>query len=159
MDDALSAIHTSGHRALRKGRISLPGTVYLVTATTFERQALFGHFAGACVVAATFENRTLLGTNRLLAWVLMPDHAHWLIQLGAGERLEASIGRLKAVSSRNFNCRLGREGKVWAPAFHDRGLRREEDLRRVARYVVANPLRAGLVRRVGDYPFWNAVWL
>ncbi|MED5608040.1 transposase [Pseudomonas sp. JH-2] len=111
------------------------------------------------MVAATFENRALLGTNSLLAWVLMPDHAHWLIQLGAGERLETSIGRLKAVSTRNFNRRLGREGKVWAPAFHDRGLRREEDLRRVARYVVANPVRAGLVWRVGDYPFWNAVWL
>jgi hypothetical protein len=29
----------------------------------------------------------------------------------------------------------------------------------VARYIVANPLRAGLVSRVGHYPFWNAVWL
>ena len=29
----------------------------------------------------------------------------------------------------------------------------------VARYIVANPLRAGLVTKIGDYPFWNAVWL
>ena len=32
-------------------------------------------------------------------------------------------------------------------------------LRDVARYIVANPLRAGLVERVGDYPYWDAVWL
>ncbi len=29
----------------------------------------------------------------------------------------------------------------------------------VARYIIANPLRAGLVGRVGDYPLWDAVWL
>jgi len=29
----------------------------------------------------------------------------------------------------------------------------------IARYIVANPLRAGLVSRVGDYPLWDACWL
>jgi putative transposase len=29
----------------------------------------------------------------------------------------------------------------------------------IARYIVANPLRAGLVERLGDYPHWDAVWL
>ncbi|MBB5859537.1 hypothetical protein GGR69_001194 [Xanthomonas arboricola] len=29
----------------------------------------------------------------------------------------------------------------------------------MARYLIANPLRAGLVARVGDYPFWDAIWL
>jgi hypothetical protein len=38
-------------------------------------------------------------------------------------------------------------------------LRSDDDLQDMARYVVANPLRAGLVARIGDYPFWNAVWL
>jgi hypothetical protein len=38
-------------------------------------------------------------------------------------------------------------------------LRADEDLRVVARYIVANPLRAHLVKRIADYPFWNAVWL
>jgi hypothetical protein len=38
-------------------------------------------------------------------------------------------------------------------------LRQDEDVARVARYVVANPLRAGLVKRIGDYPLWDAAWL
>jgi hypothetical protein len=29
----------------------------------------------------------------------------------------------------------------------------------LARYVVANPVRAGLVQRVGQYPHWDAIWL
>jgi len=29
----------------------------------------------------------------------------------------------------------------------------------MARYIVMNPKRAGLVERVGDYPHWDAIWL
>jgi len=53
--------------------------------------------------------------------------------------------------------RIGR--RIWQDGFHDHALRQEEDLAEVARYIVANPLRAGLVERVGDYSHWDAVWL
>jgi putative transposase len=48
---------------------------------------------------------------------------------------------------------------VWQRGFYDRAIRKEEDLLAVARYIVANPLRAGLVSQLSDYPFWDAVWL
>ena len=35
----------------------------------------------------------------------------------------------------------------------------KKEIKDVARYIVANPLRAGLVEKIGDYPFWDAVWL
>lgn len=38
-------------------------------------------------------------------------------------------------------------------------MRYDEDLLKAARYIIANPLRARLVKRVGDYPLWDAVWL
>lgn len=95
----------------------------------------------------------------MLAWVLMPDHAHWLLQLGDVERLGDVVGRLKSASSRHANQCFSRTGSLWAKAFHDHALRKEQDLQAAARYLVANPLRAGLVKRIGDYPFWNAVWV
>jgi REP element-mobilizing transposase RayT len=95
----------------------------------------------------------------MLAWVLMPDHAHWLIQLGEADNLDALVRRLKSASARGANRMLRRNGVLWARAFHDHALRAQEDLLRSARYVIANPVRAGLVERVGDYPFWNAVWV
>ncbi|MGA9470718.1 MAG: transposase, partial [Candidatus Macondimonas sp.] len=49
--------------------------------------------------------------------------------------------------------------RIWQPGFHDRAMRREEDLRSAARYLVGNPLRAGLVEKAGDYPHWDAVWI
>ena len=148
-----------GHSALRKGRVSLPQQAYLVTTATIKRAPVFLDFEAGCVAARCFEDRTILGDTQMLAWVLMPDHAHWLLQLGASDTLSIVVNRVKSASARLVNRSLGKQGSLWQPAFYDHALRSDEDFRSVARYVVANPLRAGLVRRVGDYPFWNAVWI
>lgn len=99
-----------------------------------------------------------LGWASSLAWVVMPDHLHWLVQLETRE-LPVLMRRVKGGSARRLNARLGWSGRFWQDGFHDRAIRREEDVRAVARYVVANPLRAGLVSRIGDYPLWDAAWL
>jgi len=95
----------------------------------------------------------------MLAWVLMPDHWHGLLQLGEQDELSTVMRRLKSASAQQSNRILARTGTIWSKAFHDHALRSEDDLQETARYIVANPIRAGLVTRVGDYPFWNAVWL
>lgn len=148
-----------GHSALRRGRVSLPGQAYHLTVATRKREPSFRDFHAASAVCRCFHNLVLLGDARLLAWVLMPDHAHWLLQLGDVENLSLVVNRLKSTSARAANAALGRSGPLWTPSFHDHALRGDEDLASVARYIVANPLRAGLVTRVGAYPFWNAVWL
>lgn len=51
------------------------------------------------------------------------------------------------------------QGQLWQKGFHDHALRKEEEILATARYIVANPLRAGLTRRIGDYPLWDAGWL
>jgi REP element-mobilizing transposase RayT len=89
----------------------------------------------------------------------MPDHAHWLLQLGEWERLARVVNRLKAGSARSSNAALARSGSLWSRGYHDHAMRHDEDVRATARYIIANPLRAGLASRVGDYPFWNAIWL
>jgi REP element-mobilizing transposase RayT len=87
-----------------------------------------------------------------LAFVVMPDHLHWLLQLQQ-DTLSTVVGRVKSISAK----RLGRH--VWQAGFYDRALRRNDDLQAMARYVVANPVRAGLVQRLGLYPHWDAIWL
>jgi REP element-mobilizing transposase RayT len=94
-----------------------------------------------------------------LAWVLMPDHLHWLLVLGNRHSLGQVLNVLKGRSARALNRHLGRRGAIWQPAFHDHALRADEELREIARYIVANPLRAGLAAKLGDYPHWDAVWL
>ena len=89
----------------------------------------------------------------------MPDHWHGLVQLGEGEALASRIGWVKAEASRMLRRKHPALGRVWARSYHDRALRVEDDVVGAARYVVMNPVRARLVERVGDYPFWDAVWV
>ncbi len=94
-----------------------------------------------------------------LAWVLMPDHLHWLLELTSSGNLSLVIKLLKGRAAHKINKQLNRNGSVWEKAFYDHALRKEEDIRQVARYIVANPLRAGLVENIYDYPLWDAIWM
>lgn len=139
---------------LRKGRHSEPGQAYLVTAVSRDRQRLFtDHRLGRLVVREIAQ-----APVDTLVWVLMPDHLHWLFQL-RGQPLAEVVGAMKSRSAQAINRALSRQGPVWQKGYHDHGVRLEEDLCELARYVVANPLRAGLVERIGDYPLWDAAWL
>lgn len=89
----------------------------------------------------------------------MPDHLHWLVQLDEVLGLADLARRFKSVSALRINRRLGRSGPIWKPGYYDHLIRDDENLRDAARYIVANPLRAGLVERLGEYPLWDAVWL
>jgi putative transposase len=149
----------AGHGALRRGRASIEGQVYMVTFVTQGRRPRFRSFRVARAAAGSLADIESQSDARLLCWVLMPDHFHALLELGGAEPLERVAHRLKAGMARAANRALRRGGRLWSRAFHDHALRQDEDLLATARYVVANPIRAGLVRRVGDYPFWNAVWL
>ena len=145
---------------LRKGRYSEQQRAYFVTTVLAEREQRYftDFFCARCVVA---EMRDLHddGTVSSLAWVVMPDHVHWLLQLGKNMDLSAAIKRFKACSARRVNGHLNQQGALWQKSFYDHALRQDEDIRDAARYIVANPLRAGLAERIGDYPLWDAIWL
>ena len=143
---------------LRCGRFSQANGIYLLTANTLNREPLFSDWRVGRLVVAQFRHEHTQGSVNSLAWVVMPDHFHWLVELQSGS-LDKVMGRTKSLSARAINRMTGRVGRRWQKGFHDHALRREEDLKSLARYVVANPLRAGLVKQVGDYPLWDAVWL
>jgi REP element-mobilizing transposase RayT len=151
------AMHDPGHHALRRGRISLCGQIYLLTTVTRRRRALFADWETAAPVCALLHETHLWRGSQPLCWVLMPDHLHLLVSLGEAEPLSKLMQRIKALTARRVGSTA--HGKLWSPGFHDRALRREEGIMVVARYVVMNPVRAGLVSRVGDYPFWDAAWI
>jgi REP element-mobilizing transposase RayT len=138
---------------LRKGRVSQSGQIYLVSAVTRNRVPVFASFDAARCLVAALRTEASAGRADTLAFVVMPDHLHWLLALTDKATLSAVVQTVKSVVAHQLG------GQIWQPGFHDRALRREEDLADVARYVVANPVRAGLVRRVGEYSHWDAVWV
>ncbi|MCQ6256234.1 transposase [Pseudomonas sp. Q11] len=143
---------------LRFGRYSQPGQIYLLTAITRDREPAFGRFETGRLVVDAFRKAQQEQFAHSLAWVVMPDHFHWLIEL-QGIGLSKLMARTKSRTTVTFNRLMQRQGSLWQAGFHDRAIRKEEDLHAVARYIVANPLRAGLVKKIGDYPLWDAIWV
>ena len=143
---------------LRTGRYSQSGQIYLLTAVTHLREPVFSDWRAGRLVVDQFRQAQTERYADSLAWVVMPDHFHWLVELQNSTLAQLMLAT-KSRSARAINAYLGRSGRFWQKGFHDRALRREENLLAAARYIVANPLRARLVRRVQDYPLWDAVWL
>ncbi|MDU8358644.1 REP-associated tyrosine transposase [Pseudomonas syringae group sp. J309-1] len=142
----------------RTGRYSEPGRIYLLTSVAKGRQPVFADWRlGRCVVKE-FRSAQEQGLIHSLAWVVMPDHFHWLVELQSGT-LQALMQGTKSRSAIAVNRMRGCSEQLWQRGFHHRALRYDEDLLKAARYIIANPLRARLVKRVGDYPLWDAVWL
>ncbi|GAA0557085.1 transposase [Halomonas salifodinae] len=137
--------------SLRKGRHSLPGQWYLVTFATQERRPVFLNPPAAHLACQSFYAESVSHEASTLSFVVMPDHVHWLL------RLDGQLSEAVRIYKARVSAGLGQ--KIWQPGFHDRALRREEDLKPTARYLVANPIRAGLVEHIGDYPYWDAIWL
>jgi REP element-mobilizing transposase RayT len=148
-----------GHRALRKGRVSAPGRIYHVTISTAGRRAWFANARLAMTACRTFEPCARSAGASLICWVLMPDHFHGLVRLGETQSLSRCIQRLKGQATAACRSMLGTPAEIWARGFHDHAMRRPEDILRTARYIIANPQRAGLVEHALEYPYWNAEWL
>jgi len=144
---------------LLKGRYSQAGNAYHIIICTDERIPRFVDFWCARIVIQQMRQLHDDGLVDSLAWVLMPDHLHWMFQLGGKRTLSDIVRLLKGRSAVEINRFLGRNGSIWQKGFYDHAIRRDEDLRQVARYIVANPLRAGLVKNINDYPLWDAIWL
>ena len=144
---------------LRKGRHSSPGSEHFITTVVANRQKIFTDLSLArefILLLRDLEKPLHCGWR---AWVLMPDHFHGLLQLEGQTRLAHIMQTIKGKSARLINQRLERNGPLWQPGFYDHALRDDEDRISIARYIVANPLRAGLADAVGAYPHWDCEWL
>jgi REP element-mobilizing transposase RayT len=89
----------------------------------------------------------------------MPDHLHWLFQSLTSRHISTAVNNVKSLTARELNRRNSRFGPIWQKGFYDRAIRSDDDVVVIARYIIANPIRAGIVRQVGDYPLWDSIWL
>ncbi|WP_232771197.1 REP-associated tyrosine transposase [Colwellia sp. 75C3] len=144
---------------MRKGRVSLQGQSYFVTAVTHERTPLFKDFYNARILINHLKQSDFNQFTSTVGFVVMPDHFHWVFNLSGDISLSDVVGRVKGGASRSLNLSLYSSMKIWQAGFHDHCIRSDEDFKRVMRYTVANPLRANIVTTVGDYPHWDCIYL
>jgi putative transposase len=88
----------------------------------------------------------------VLAYCFMPNHVHLLVVgLIETSRLQPFVQQFKQITGFAFKQEHG--APLWHRSYHDRVLRRDEDLPAVAAYIWGNPVRAGLVESVEEYPY------
>ena len=138
----------------RRKKIRLPlveydwTNIFSITVSTQDRYEWFAYHPRLAdeIVSVVLHASRERGSG-LLAWCVMPDHVHLLLRdadVVAFVRLFK--GRCTPVA-RLFE----KERRLWQRSFFDHGVRREESLLDIARYILANPVKAGLVVEAKDY--------
>jgi REP element-mobilizing transposase RayT len=109
----------------------------------------------AQVVADSLFKGTDLGHYQLGPFAIMANHVHTLLlPLISPSKLLQS---LKGFTARESNKLLGRTGEqFWRRESFDHWVRNEDEWNRIARYIEKNPVKAGLVARIEDYPWSSA---
>lgn len=90
----------------------------------------------------------------LSAAVVMPDHVHLLIKPLPPYDLSRVMKGVKGVSARKINVHRHRTGRVWQNESWDRLVRDVDEFEEKLRYMADNPVKAELVKRLEEYPFW-----
>jgi REP element-mobilizing transposase RayT len=121
-----------------------------------------GH--GACELArpeiATLVENALLHFDgeryRLIAWCVMPNHVHTLVESNEGHALADIVHSWKSYTAKAANRLLARTGDFWQREYHDRYIRDAQHLAAAISYIDENPVKAGLVNTPQDWPFGSA---
>jgi REP element-mobilizing transposase RayT len=90
---------------------------------------------------------------RLWAWCIMPDHVHVIaVPQGNGRSLSDFVGAVKSLATKTAR-EMEQRDKLWQSGFYDRILRPSERPEELAAYIVANPVRRGLIREGEKWPW------
>jgi len=100
----------------------------------------------------------------LYAFCIMPNHGHILIEPGSVAQAKhrgksakypvtETLRLIKGSSARACNLLLGRNGNFWHHESYDHYVRDEQEMERIIKYILYNPVKAGLVKEWTDWRF------
>ena len=112
----------------------------------------------ARLLIATLRDCLAADRTDWLGWVAMPDHFHALLRRQQPSLAEV-MPRVRGARAWRIHRPTAMQGRLRQPNDHDHALRADQERRDIALHIESNPVRAGLVERIGDYPHWDAVWL
>ena len=82
----------------------------------------------------------------------MPDHLH-VLATGQSERADLRDFLKRFKQSTAFAYRKAHKESLWQPGYFEKVLRDDEATETVVRYILENPVRGGLAKEIGEYPF------
>ena len=143
---------------LRWGRFSEPGAAYHITKCRVEGlQLSLAQPTPAQIIIDSIRWHQERQHAHLLAFVVMPDHVHWVFVLGEERSLDQVVKGFASVTSRQIarGCALNAR-TVWQQEYHDHRLRSDERTWETMEYDHQNPVRGGLCAKADEWPWSTA---
>ena len=140
-------------RPRRLANLSYRGReIYFLTLCSFARRECFTEEAVVDIVRLQFVKAADANDFELLAYCIMPDHLHLLVE---GTKSGADLREFVSSAKRSaaYAVRPLMRGRLWQPGYYDRILRDNDDSHYFVKYILENPVRAGLAKTPSDYPF------
>lgn len=129
---------------------------YSLTICVHERRRAFVRQEPVDLVTSQLLQSSSRNKFEVIAYCFMPDHLHLLVQGVADDSNLLEFMRVfKQTSAYHWKAAFG--GQLWQRSYFEHVLRENESPLKAARYLLANPLRAGMVSRVEDYPFLGSM--
>lgn len=134
-----------------------PGVAYHITIGTSQKQNIFTNPVTNQQIINVLKNSSALYGYHLIAYCLMPDHLHILIQAGENPKdLREFVRGFKSycsIATRSVATPVATKTnmKMWQRGFYEHILRKEENIADIAEYILNNPVRKGLVQDKGQY--------
>ena len=92
----------------------------------------------------------------LTAWVVMPNHIHFLATRFENASLSGIMQSFKSLTSHKANKLLSRQGRFWMEDYFDRYIRNADHFSKMIRYIENNPVKARLCKHPEDWMFSSA---
>lgn len=127
-------------------------------------RCILQHPACARIVIGTWQHFNGIRYD-LAAWVVMPNHVHVLAYFRSGWPMGGVVQSWKSYASRQIRALTQAWGKsslisnktddggLWQRGYWDRYIRSEAHFENTIRYIVRNPVTAGLVKTAQQWPF------
>ena len=133
-------------------------STYFFTLVARDRQPVLCEQVVRLLLRQSIEKLRVKRPFRIDAWVLLPDHLHCIWTLPDSDTdYSARWGWLKKEVTKGLRAtgKLSetRKTSLWQPRFWEHMIRDSADLTEHCDYVHFNPVRHGLVKNVGEWPY------
>ena len=135
-------------------RLEFAGALYHVYARGDRRQVIYHDDTDRLVWLTVLERICARFNFTVHSFCQMANHYHLLVETGEAN-LSAGMRQLNGSYSQYFNRRHGLVGHVFQGRYHAVLVQKEAYLLELSRYIVLNPLRAGMVATLEDWP-WSS---